>query len=366
MSFHKILDQSTAVRTLQSAVDKKRVAHAYIFIGPSGVGRKLTATILAKSLNCERFREQNPCGVCANCCLIAEGKHPDVQIIMPTKRSSTITVDQIEDLIPFAYMRPIRGKFKVFVLSEADRLGIGTANKLLKTLEEPPPFTVFVLITEKPESVLPTVASRCQPIKFGRLRAESVARILVTDFHVDSQRAALAAQLASGQVTRGLEFADPKRLDTVLSIVDSSESFPARMAAYERLLEFFAEQRELLQEQAEREISGFGEDLDSAMKASIDDLRKSFVDRHYRNFLTDCLGLLLTFYRDILVLKQTNAEELIINRNKIGLLGHRAKTMSLSAIMQNMKDIEEASEYCSHYVSEDRVFMDLLLRLRNG
>ena len=365
MSFDRILDQDAAVRTLRSAMDKGRVAHAYIFVGPCGVGRKLTAKVFAKALNCERLRDRNPCGTCTSCRLIAGGKHPDVQTIMPTKRSSTITVDQIEKLLPFAYMRPIEGKFKVFVLCEADRLGLETANKLLKTLEEPPPFTVFVLTTEKPESVLPTVASRCQPVKFGRLRTESVERILAADFHIEPKRAALAAELAGGQVTRGLEFADPTRMDAIMGIVESSGSLQARMVACDRLLGFLAEHKEKLQEQAEEKISSFGEELAPAVKTSIEDLRKSFVDRHYREFLGDCLGLLLSFYRDMLVLKETDAEQLVINRNKLELLRSRAGSMSASAIMKNMEDIEKASQYCAHYVGEDRVFTDLLMRLRN-
>lgn len=85
MSFDKILDQPTAVRTLRSAIAKSRVAHAYIFVGPAGVGRKLAAGVFARSLNCENFREGNPCEECADCRLIADGKHPDVQTIMPKK-----------------------------------------------------------------------------------------------------------------------------------------------------------------------------------------------------------------------------------------------------------------------------------------
>ncbi|MBI5115511.1 DNA polymerase III subunit delta' [Candidatus Poribacteria bacterium] len=365
MSFNRILDQSLAVRTLQSALEKDRVAHAYLFIGPAGVGRKLTASVLAKSLNCEKLRGHNPCGTCSSCHLIAEGKHPDVQTIMPTKRSSTIGVKQIEELLPIAYMRPISGKCKVFVLSEADRMGLETANKLLKTLEEPPPSTVFVLITERPESVLPTVASRCQPIKFGRLHTESVAQILVSDFHIDQERASVAASLADGQVTRGLEFADPKRLDTVLGLVDELNTCSGKLKASDQLLEFLAEQQQSIQEEAEKKITSPDESA-TASRSTLEDLRKSFVDRYYRSLINDCLGLLLVFYRDILVLKETNAEELVINRNRLGMIRKHAKSMSLAAIVQNMEDIERASKYCAHYVGEDRVFADLLMGLRTA
>jgi len=364
MSFREILDQDIAVHALQAAMEKDRVAHAYIFVGPAGVGRKLTARVFAMSLNCESFEDCNPCGACASCRLIAEGKHPDVQTIMPTKRSSTITVEQIEALLPFAHMRPLRGKHKVFILSEADRLGAGSANKMLKTLEEPPPRTAFILITENPERVLPTVVSRCQMIKFGRLRTGSVERILISDYGIERQSASVAAELAAGQVTRGLEFADPERMDVVFDAADSLRDLPSRLAAYDKLIAFLARRREDLQQEAEQRIADMGEDLAPSVKTSIEDLRKSFVDRHYREMLGDCLGLLLALYRDILVLKETGAEELVINRSKIEFLRDRAGSMSVLSIEQNMRKIETASDYCSHFVGEDRVFMDLMLSLR--
>ncbi len=365
MSFQKISGQPAAVRILQSAIEKDRVAHAYLFVGPSGVGRKLAARIYAQSLNCERFHDHNPCGTCASCRLVVNGNHPDIQIISPTKRSSMISVKQVEELLPFAYMRPIRGPYKVFILSQADRLGLEAANKLLKTLEEPPPSTVFILVTERPESMLPTVLSRCQPVKFGRLSIELVARILEADFGIDRERAAIGAELANGQITRALKFSDPKLVDTILGLVGSLETYSGRVEAYDALLGFLASQRERLSEEAEQTIPNASEELDIAVKASIDDLRKSFVDRRYREFLGDCLGLLLTFYRDVLVLRETKTEDLVINRNRIELLRECASTLGASEIGRNMEDIEEASEYCSHYVAEDRVFLDLLLKLRN-
>jgi DNA polymerase-3 subunit delta' len=365
MSFAAILDQDIAVRALRSALEKDRVPHAYIFVGPSGVGRRLTAGVLARALNCEDLRGTDPCDECVSCRLIAEGKHPDVQIIMPTKRSSTITVKQIEELLPFAHMRPIKGRHKVFILCEADRLGIGPANKILKTLEEPPAGTIFVLVTEKLEAVLPTIASRCQPIKFGRLRAETVERVLVSDFEIDPKNAATAAELAGGQVTRGLEFADPARTEAVVEIMESLGSFSARLETYDRLLVFFSERKNALQAEAEGEISAFGEELSASVKASIEDLRKSYVDRHYKDLLIDSLGLLLTLHRDVLVLKETGDVELVINRNRIELLRGLAETMSAACVAHNMRKIEEAAQYCSHFVGEDRVFMDLMLGLRH-
>jgi DNA polymerase III gamma/tau subunit len=213
--------------------------------------------------------------------------------------------------------------------------------------------------------MLPTVASRCQPVKFGRLSTDLVAQILTSDFNIEKERAAIAAELAGGQITRALEFADPERSDTILGIVESLQSLSERIRACDALLGFLSERRQKIAEEADQKISNFGEDLDSAIKTSNEDLRKSFIDKHYRELLNDCFGLLLTFYRDVLVLKETKAEELIINRNKMELLRKQAEALSSSTIAKNMADIEQASEYCSHYVAEDRVFLDLLLRLRN-
>jgi DNA polymerase-3 subunit delta' len=363
MNFSCVADQPIAVKTLRAALKKQRVAHAYMFVGPSGVGRKMTARAFAAALNCENMRDAEPCDSCSSCRQIALGRHPDVQTIAPTKRSSTISVEQIENLLPFAYMRPIKGKTKVFIFSEADRLGAASANKMLKTLEEPPPSTVFILITERPENMLPTVASRCQPVQFGRLHAETVKRILVKDFHIEDAQASVAAELADGQVTRGLQFADPERFEAVLNIINSLDDCSLRLRAYDRLLELFSNERLKLQQQAEQDIKAEGEEAASSVKSSLADLRKSFIDRHYRVFLNDCLGLLLTFYRDILVLRETGIDTFLFNRNKISALRALSQRMSVSALFDNVERIEKASDYCSHYVPEDRVFLDLLLGL---
>jgi DNA polymerase III delta' subunit len=365
MNFSSILDQPTAVRTLQSALKKERVAHAYLFIGPSGVGRKLTAKVFAAALNCEGTGAA-PCGQCVACRQIAEGRHPDVQTIVPTKRSSTISVEQIETIVPLVYMRPVKGKNKVFIFSEADRLGLASANKMLKMLEEPPSSTIFIMVTERPENMLPTVASRCQPVKFGRLHAESVKKILTQDFHTEPARAALAAELADGQVTRGLQFADPERFEAIMGIVDSLNRCSDRLSAYDRLLEMLADERLKLEEQAQKDISAGEEEMTAAMKHSLADMRKSFVDRHYRDFLNDSLGLLLTFYRDVLVMKETGTDEFIVNRNKSEMVRDLGRRMSISALHDNVKAIEQASDFCTHYVSEDRVFLDLLQRLKEA
>jgi hypothetical protein len=192
-----------------------------------------------------------------------------------------------------------------------------------------------------------------------------VADILTADFGIDRESAVTAAEMAGGQVTRALKFADPERSTAVLSIIESLHTPSERMRIYDDFLAFLSKRREQLSEEAEQTIQSFGEELDSAIRTSLIDLRKSFVDRQYRELLVDCLGLLLSFYRDVFVLKETSVEDLVINRNRVDLIRRQATALSASAIAQNMAEIEKASEYCAHYVSEERLFLDLIMKLRN-
>ena len=128
-----------------------------------------------------------------------------------------------------------------------------------------------------------TVKASIVPIaKEKKKIALAEGEILVSDFEIDTKRADVAAELADGQVTRGLEFADPARTGAVLGFIESMQSLPSRMAAYDALLGFFAERREGLQEKAEQEISDFGKELSSSVKTSIEGTRKPFIDSHYR------------------------------------------------------------------------------------
>src|SRR5262249_24546682 len=135
-----------------------------IFAGPQGVGKRLTAVALAQALNCE----QGGCGACPVCARIARGVHADVLVVEPGD-SGTIKVDQVREAIDRTAYRPFEGRRRVVIVDEADALVPEAQNALLRTLEEPPPASVFVLIPARPEMLLPTVRSRCQRLRFGPL-----------------------------------------------------------------------------------------------------------------------------------------------------------------------------------------------------
>jgi DNA polymerase-3 subunit delta' len=175
-----IVGQSGAVALLQRAIALDRPAHAYAFVGPAGVGRRLTAVAFAQALLCP----DRGCGACPVCRRVTGGQHPDFQLIVPIpprenpKGALAVRIEQVRELEHTAALAPLDGSRKVFVLDETERMTLPTAQALLKTLEEPPPRTHLVLIVANPRALPPTVLSRCQRVRFRPLAAADAARLL--------------------------------------------------------------------------------------------------------------------------------------------------------------------------------------------
>ncbi|WP_461831686.1 DNA polymerase III subunit gamma/tau [Aquifex sp.] len=169
--FKEVIGQDVPVRVLKNAIKNNRVSHAYLFAGPRGVGKTTIARILAKALNCKNPFEGEPCGVCENCKEIDKGIFPD---LIEMDAASNRGIDDIRTLKEAVNYKPIKGKYKVYIIDEAHMLTKEAFNALLKTLEEPPPNTVFVLCTTEYDKILPTILSRCQRIIFSKVPKEKV------------------------------------------------------------------------------------------------------------------------------------------------------------------------------------------------
>jgi DNA polymerase III subunit delta' len=202
MPFSAIAGHLPVVELLSRAVERGTLPQSLVFAGPRGVGKRLTAVALAQALNCERGG--GGCGACAACARIARGVHADVLVIEPGD-SGTIKVDQVRDAIDRAAYRPFEGRRRVVIVEEADALVPEAQNALLKTLEEPPPASVFVLITARPDVLLPTVRSRCQRLRFGPLSPAEVADVLMRDHGFADADARAAAAVSDGSVGRALD-----------------------------------------------------------------------------------------------------------------------------------------------------------------
>ncbi|HEV7864977.1 MAG TPA: DNA polymerase III subunit delta' [Acidimicrobiia bacterium] len=193
-----VVGQEQAVARLRRAVE--RPSHAYLLAGPRGSGVLEAARCFAAALVCP----DGGCGACNSCRRARSARHPDVIEVEPA--GTFVVVDQVEEMMKEAYTSPFEAERKVIVVTEADRMNEPAANKLLKTLEEPPARTHFVLLSESPDELLPTVRSRCQRIDFAALSDAVVAAALVAA-GVEPEAAAAAARVASGRLDRARSLA---------------------------------------------------------------------------------------------------------------------------------------------------------------
>ena len=174
-TFDDLVGQTHVSRTLKNAVAQNRLAHAYLFVGPRGVGKTSTARILAKSLNCIKGPTVTPCGVCDNCREIAGGNSLDVIEIDGASNNSVEDVRQLRENVRYA---PAKGRYKIYLIDEVHMLSSAAFNALLKTLEEPPEHVKFIFATTEPQKVLATILSRCQRFDLHRIPANLIAQHL--------------------------------------------------------------------------------------------------------------------------------------------------------------------------------------------
>ena len=215
--FRAIIGHRRLLGLLSRAVAQDTLPPSLLFAGPRGVGKRRTAIALAETVNCTEptvvdSLSRDACGTCASCRRIARGVHPDVLVVEPGDMGS-IKIEQVRDVIDRAGYRPFEGRRRVVIIDEADAMVDAAQNALLKTLEEPPPSSVFVLISAMPDALLPTVLSRCQRLRFGELSATEVAEALMRDHEYEEAEARAAAADADGSIGRALAAASSDLAD---------------------------------------------------------------------------------------------------------------------------------------------------------
>lgn len=227
---------------LARAVASGTVPHSLLFDGPDGVGKRTCALDLAAALNCLTRIDGWACGACSACTRIARGSHPDVLVLAPNDKGA-ITVDMAREVIASASYRPFEARRRVVIVDDADRMLPGAQNALLKTLEEPPPSSMLVLVTARPDALLVTVRSRCPRFRFGPLSTPDVATVLRQVRGLDDETATTIAATAAGSVSRALateqgDAGEARRVAlAVLQGVAARPSASQRLAVAQRLLD---------------------------------------------------------------------------------------------------------------------------------
>ena len=207
MPFRDVIGHRRLVGLLARSIQRQSLPPSLIFAGPAGIGKRLTAVAVAQALNCllpkATHDEIDACGVCTACTRVARGVYPDVLLIEPGD-SGSIKIEQIRDAVDRTGYRPFEGRRRVVIVDDADALGAPAQNALLKTLEEPPSSSMFILVTSRPDVLLPTVSSRCLRLAFRPLAAREIAGALMARGHSEVEALAVAAT-ADGSLGRALQ-----------------------------------------------------------------------------------------------------------------------------------------------------------------
>lgn len=251
MAWSDLISQRRVVETLQRAVASRRVAHAYLFYGPDGVGKRAVALEFARTLQCAQGRDE-ACGACPACAKVSRMIHPDVHLLLPYPSDADLNdvAERLQRIAAHPYaavdfvrrpalndptyvsnkqafysvgrinaelrqsmsFKPMEGRYKVVVLTDVDLMRVEAASAFLKLLEEPGPQTVFVLTTSRPDRLLPTILSRCQRLRFDPLPAESIEQALVERDGLAPGLAAALARMADGSYMRALDLAENEDL----------------------------------------------------------------------------------------------------------------------------------------------------------
>ncbi len=266
MPFSDIIGHSTPIGWLQRAVQSNHLAHAYLFVGENAIGKKLTAMRMAQAISCDSYCESmapDPCGVCKSCYQIEAQTHPDFLLIQPDSEGQNpqIKIERVREIEHHVVYRPLIGARKICLIDEVDRLTVGAANALLKTLEEPPDHCLFLLITNRPSSLLPTIVSRCLVVRFSPSSPAKVKTHLMGVRNLAESEARLISNISGGRVGEALhmEIADViarkdhylsllsgQSLDSIPQLLDTAESLSKPGEVQYGLNEFWHILRDLL------------------------------------------------------------------------------------------------------------------------
>jgi len=330
--------QDIAVRALRSSIQRSSVAHAYLFTGPRSSGKTTAALAFAAALNCPDLSpDGDACGVCMSCIRIQAGTDADVQVISPEKDQTTI--DQMRDMIRDLSYAPLSGKYRIFIVEQADTLNTDSENCILKILEEPPSYAVLILLSSNPNSLLPTIRSRCRIVRFRRATASEVEEALQERFDLPEDKLRTTAACSQGLVGRAFRMA-------------SAPEFVEERNAVLQALKEWAEGPPVLALRTAETLRRLAEP-----KKNDPD------DRTRIRRLTEMLGHVLTWYTDLLALKVRGGEAPCANVDYMEDLNAQVQLYGVGRLRQAIRSITETRRYLEGNITPqlalENMFFDL-------
>ncbi|MEW9123689.1 MAG: DNA polymerase III subunit delta' [Thermotaleaceae bacterium] len=324
MGFHEIIGQEKIIKNLVMEIQKDKIGHAYIFDGPEGLGKGMMATAFAQAILCKSF-QQDACDICSACRKVYHHNHPDMMIIEP--EGASIKNKQIEEFQQDLLLKPYESTKKIYILKNADQMTISAQNRLLKTLEEPPEYGVIILISTNINRFLPTIRSRCQVIKFNRNGEEGILSFLQKRYQLEREEAKILAAFSDGIIGRAIQ------------LKESSA---------------FLEKREATIEMMDKILNRNPLDVFSVM---------DFFEK-YKEDIYEILDLMLVWFRDILVLKETQNENFLMNLDKKRILREHGYRIGYPQISHIISIIEKSKQDMKANVNFQLIIENMLLNIQ--
>jgi DNA polymerase-3 subunit delta' len=322
MSFKHICGQEKPIAFLKGAMEKGRLSHAYLFFGMRGVGKRTTAGVFARALNCKEGLP-DACERCPSCLKAVSGNHPDIVVIQPS--GQFIRIQEIREIQSQMRFRPFEGRTRVFLIFDAETMNIAAANALLKTLEEPSPSNIMILVSSRPQQLPMTIISRCQQLRFRPLSREEIAGYLMAELNLGREEADILAASAEGSIGRAVEMqrdSDLKARDAVIDCISGCR-----------------------QEDPLGNLS-----LAGALGGE-------------REVILKNLDILRTWYRDVLVYGQTGDRERLIYRNRLETVKSFAEKISVPDVLKNIESLNQAEGAVERNANKQLTLETLLFKL---
>jgi DNA polymerase-3 subunit delta' len=300
------------------------VANGYIFCGPKGSGKSLTAAVFARALNCRGEDQGKPCGNCTSCRKFESGNNPNIEIIKPT--GASIKIKQIREVIANVSKKPFESGYKVIILDEADKMTQDAQDAFLKTLEEPPANTIFILLVQNHNSLLPTVISRCQIFYMRKVLTPEIERYLLENYNYDKEQICFAAVSANGIIGRAAEILNNKELQDLRKLYVSL-------------------------------ISKISNNSYTEMSAAAGELVES------REAAEKLLDFMLSWYRDILVSKQDCEKQILVNSDNADIIMRQGEKLDENKLNRIIDVIKRTISYINHNVGTKNSIDSMLLNI---